>query len=76
MKRNDNYLCLVDSNKQQIEDVRSITPAENSETKATLKRVWIRPMHSASVVSRDNRIKMKKSLFIISITTFTVYYLK
>ena len=23
--------------------------AENSETRATIKRVWIRPMHSASV---------------------------
>ena len=45
----DNYLCLVESNKQQIKEVRSKIQAENSETKATSKRVWIRPIHSASV---------------------------
>ena len=45
----ENYLCLVESNKQQIEVVRSKIPAENSETGNTPKRVWIRPMHRASV---------------------------
>ena len=45
----DNYLCLVESNKQQIEKVRSKIQAENLETRATPKRVWIRPMHSVSV---------------------------
>ena len=45
----DNYLCLVESNKQQIEKVRSKIQAENLETRAMPKRVWIRPMHSASV---------------------------
>ena len=44
----DNYLCLVESSKQQIEEVRSKMEAENWETRATPKRVWIRPMHSAS----------------------------
>ena len=45
----DNYFCLVESNKQQIEEVRSKIQAENWKTRATPKRVWIRPMHSASV---------------------------
>ena len=43
------YLCSVESNKQQIEEVRSTIQAENSETRATPKRAWIRPMHSPSV---------------------------
>ena len=45
----DDYLCLVESSKQQIKEVRSIIQPENSETKATPKRVGIRPKHSASV---------------------------
>ena len=45
----DNYPCLVESDKQQINEVRNKTKVENSETKATSKRVRIRPMHSASV---------------------------
>ena len=45
----NNYLCLGESNKKQIEEVRSKIEAENSETKATAKRVWIRPMHSDPV---------------------------
>ena len=44
-----NYLCLEKFNKKQIEEVRSKILAESSETRATPKRVWIRPMHSASV---------------------------
>ena len=43
------YLCLVESKKQQIKEVRSKTQPENSETKATPKRVWIYLMHNASV---------------------------
>ena len=35
--------------KQQIEEVRSKIQTEKSETRAASKRVWIRPMHSASV---------------------------
>ena len=31
----DIYLCLVESNKQQIEEVRSKTQVENSESRAT-----------------------------------------
>ena len=45
----DNYLCLVESNKQQIKEVKSEIQAENSETKATPAQVWIRAMHSAFV---------------------------
>ena len=45
----NNYLCLVESNKQQIKEVRSKIQTENAETiKATPKRVWIRPTHGAS----------------------------
>ena len=47
----DNYLCLVESNKQQIEEVRRKIQAENSETKTTPRRVWTRSMHSASVLA-------------------------
>ena len=45
----DDYLCLVESGKQQIKEVRSKIQPENLETKATPKRVRIRPTHSASV---------------------------
>ena len=45
----DNYLCLVESNRPRIKEVRSKTQTENSETKATPQRVWIRPMNSAFV---------------------------
>ena len=61
--RLDNYLCLVESNKQRIEEARCKIKAENSETRATPKRVWsgfvlcIAPPS----LSRDRRIKMKKS---------------
>ena len=58
----DDYLCLVESGKQQIKEVRSKVQPENLETKATPERVWIRPTHSASALSRDWRIKMKKSI--------------
>ena len=59
----DDYLCLVESGKQQIKEVRSKFKAENSETKATPKRVWIRPKHIAPPpLSRDRRKKMKKSM--------------
>ena len=44
----DDYLRLVESVKQQIKEVRSKVQAENSETKATPKRVWIGPTRSAS----------------------------
>ena len=45
----DNHLCFVESNKQQSQEVKSKTRAENSEAKATPKPVWIRPVYSASV---------------------------
>ena len=44
----DDYLCLVESGKQQIKEVRSKIQPENLEVKATPKRGWIRPTHSAS----------------------------
>ena len=39
----------MESSKQQIEEVRSKTQPEHSETKTTPMRVWIRPTHSTSV---------------------------
>ena len=42
----ENYLCLVESSKQQIQEVESKTQPENLETKATAQRVWIRPTYS------------------------------
>ena len=39
----------MELNKQQIEEVRRKIQAETLVTRATPKRVWIRPMHSASV---------------------------
>ena len=45
----DDFLCLVESNEQQIEEVRSKTQPENSETKKTAKWVWICPTYSPSV---------------------------
>ena len=62
----DNYLCLVESNKQEIEEVRSKAQLKNSKTRATPKPVWIRPMHRASVVTRDRRIKNDEMKFSIS----------
>ena len=45
----DNYPCLVESNKQQIKEIRIKTLMENSETKTTPQRVWTRPVYCASV---------------------------
>ena len=53
----DDYLYLVESYKQRIEEVRSKIQAENLETRATSKRVRILPPS----LSRDRRINMKKS---------------
>ena len=36
-KLHDDYLCLVESNEQQIEEVRGKTQADISETKTTPK---------------------------------------
>ena len=52
----DDYLCFVESGKQQRSHKK--IQAENLETKATAKRVWISALPS---LSRDRRIKMKKS---------------
>ena len=43
----DDYLCLVKSGKQQNKRSQKKIQPENLETKATPKRVWIRPTHSA-----------------------------
>ena len=59
-----NYLCLVEFKKQQIEEVRNKSQAENSETRAT-------PISESGFVlciappslSRDRRIKIKKLLW-------------
>ena len=45
----NNYSYLVESDRQQIEEVKGKTQPENSETKATPKRVWIRLIYSVSV---------------------------
>ena len=37
--RYDNYLCLVESNKQQIEEIRIKIQVDNSEKRATPARV-------------------------------------
>ena len=42
-----NHSCLMESDKQQITEVRSKTEADNSETQSIPKR--ISPMNSASV---------------------------
>ena len=77
----DNYLCLVESNKQQIKEVRSKTPTKNSGTKATPKRVCIRPMYSASFAftlqeDKDKEInynnnKVCKTFFPLTWTLFS-----
>ena len=48
----DNYVCLVESNKLQIKSLNNAR-TKNSETKVTRKRVWIRPMHSAAVILQN-----------------------
>ena len=51
----------MEPNKQQlIEDVRSKTPVENSETRATPKRVRIRPVHNASAAFSGQENKNKE----------------
>ena len=42
------FAWWLKSSKQQIKEIRSKIQPENLETKATPKRVWIRPKHSAS----------------------------
>ena len=60
VRLHDNYLCLVESKKQRIEEVGRKIQAENSETRTTPKRDWIRLKHAPLSLSRDRRIKMKK----------------
>ena len=72
----DNYLCLVESNKQQIEDVGSKIHAENSETRATPKRVWIRPMRSNYVAfswQEDKNEKEEVSQYSFATTHIPVH---
>ena len=68
----DNYLCLVESNKQQIEEVKSKTQAENSDTRRLLSEsgfvLFIAPLS----FSRDRRIKMNKSSHILTLVELTV----
>ena len=46
----------------KLKKSRSKIQPENSETKATPKRVWICPTHSASAAFSDWKIKIKKSI--------------
>ena len=59
-----NYLRLEESNKQQIEEVATKIQAENSETRATPKRVWIRPMHSTCAAFSWQEDKNEKTIII------------
>ena len=63
----DDYLCLVESGEQQIKEVRRKFNRKNLETKATPKRVWIRPTHSASAAfswwkDKDEEIRNQISI--------------
>ena len=58
----DNYLCSVESNKQQIKGVRSKIQAENSETKLHLSESGFVLRIAPLLFSRDRKIKMKKSI--------------
>ena len=55
---NDNYLCLVASNKQQICVGKSKTPTGKW---STTKRVRIRSNHSAPSLFCDRRMKIHQS---------------
>ena len=57
----DTYLCLVESNKQQIEEVKSKTQAENSERQLPCESGFVLCIAPPSF-SRGRRIKIKKSL--------------
>ena len=50
----------MESNKQQLKEVESKIQPENSETKATAKRVWIRPTYSASVAFSWHEDKLEE----------------
>ena len=55
------YVCLVESNKQQIVKVRNKIQAETLETRSTPKQVWIRPMHSAFSRQDDEKEEIKNN---------------
>ena len=59
-KLDDDYLCWLESGKQQIKRSHKKIQPENLETNATPKRVWIRI--APPPLSRDRRIKMQKSI--------------
>ena len=62
----DDYSCLVESDKQQIKEVRSKTQPRNFETKATPKRVWIvHPLCGTSIAS--SREDKNEEIIIISL---------
>ena len=66
----DDYLCLVKSGKHQIKEVNSKVQAESSETKATPKRVWIRPKHRASAAfsrQEDKDEEISQSIGIVRV---------
>ena len=58
----DNYLCLVESNEQQIEKIKSKIQAENSETRQLLSESGFVLCIALPSLSRDRRIKTKKSI--------------
>ena len=58
----DDYFCLMESGKQQIKEVRSKVQAKNLDTKATSKLVWNVVRIAPPPLSRDMKIKIKKSI--------------
>ena len=61
MLHND-YFCLVESGKQQIKEAKSIIQTETSETKQLLRKSGLALTIAPPSLSRDRRIKMKKSI--------------
>ena len=58
----DDYFCLVESGKQQIKEAKSIIQTETSETKQLLRKSGLALRIAPPSLSRDRRIKMKKSI--------------
>ena len=63
----DGYVCLVASNKQQIYVGRSQTSTVKLGKWSTPKRVRIRPKNSATVDSRNRRIKIHQSINVLPV---------
>ena len=58
----DNYLCLVESNKQQIKEVGSKIQVETRTQRQLLSESGFVLRIAPPSLSRDRRIKLKKSI--------------